>query len=262
MAESERCGARTRRSAAGRCARGTQGRERRGGAIAAGPSGAFLPASPVSPCGSAVRLPRRRQSLGGLPAACWAVRRPARQPAGRARCPANPRKRGSRRRCAHPSRRPPLRVQHRFRTAKFEQRARTPWAVRSGEPTCLLCCMRRAPLMLRELQPASPCPRVRLGAGLHLASTPRRRLGRSWIGDGRALRCRSCRLGSGVAAGADGSASAPIAADARSSRMLLCSGRLVRPRWAKAAGSTGLGGAHGCYGRSRGRTAAAERGRA
>ena len=50
------------------------------------------------------------------------------------------------------------------------------------------------------------------------------------------LRCRWPRLRSGVAAGTTGSASASVAADARSSGTLLGGGRLVRPMWAEGSG--------------------------
>ena len=49
------------------------------------------------------------------------------------------------------------------------------------------------------------------------------------------LRCRWPRLRVGALAGADGSASARVAADARSSGTLLGGGWLMRPRWDEAA---------------------------
>ena len=57
-----------------------------------------------------------------------------------------------------------------------------------------------------------------------------------WASNDRILRCRWPRLRIGVAAGTAGSASASVAADARSSGTLLGGGRLVRPMWAEGSG--------------------------
>ena len=72
-------------------------------------------------------------------------------------------------------------------------------------------------------------------AGLSLASVCRGQSRRSWAAEGVILRCRWPRLRVGALAGADGSASARVAADARSSGTLLGGGRLARPRWDEAA---------------------------
>ena len=72
-------------------------------------------------------------------------------------------------------------------------------------------------------------------AGFNLARVFRGRSTGCWACEGVILRCRWPRLRSGVLAGAAGSDSAQVAADVRSSRMLLGGGQLARPRWSEAA---------------------------
>ena len=72
-------------------------------------------------------------------------------------------------------------------------------------------------------------------AGLNWASVCRGQSRRCWAAEGVILRCRWPRLRIGALAGADGSASARVAADVRCSCPLLGGGWLARPRWAEAA---------------------------
>ena len=72
-------------------------------------------------------------------------------------------------------------------------------------------------------------------AGFNWASVFWGQSRRCWAAEGVILRCRWPRLRIGALAGADGSASARVAADVRCSCTLLGGGRLARPRWAEAA---------------------------